>query len=316
MTKSSNNNGRAYEYICTMVFSKEIGKHRKTKVIENTSLLAAKKAWDSLDSESQDDLKKGAMCVVDKIFELEPLMLEGSDELELMIQRDSKGEEGDVRDVLILRSSISWEIGFSLKHNHFAIKHSRLSMSIDFGEKWYGHKCSKTYFDEIKPLFDSLESMKERRMRWNQIPNKEGTVYKPLLNAFMKEIKRASKAYPNMPRKMVEYLLGIFDYYKLICLEDERKTSLYAFNLRGELNKNGERTKRKVTIPVTSFPTRLVQIEYKPGSSTTLEMYMDNGWQFSFRIHNASSIVENSLKFDIQPIGMPVTIIRIDRYWS
>lgn len=43
---------------------------------------------------------------------------------------------------------------------------------------------------------------------------------------------------------------------------------------------------------------------------------MDGGWQFSFRIHNASTIVEPSLKFDIQIIGMPVTILTINSTWD
>lgn len=39
-------------------------------------------------------------------------------------------------------------------------------------------------------------------------------------------------------------------------------------------------------------------------------------WQFSFRIHNASTKVETSLKFDIQIIGMPTTIVSIDCRWK
>ena len=45
------------------------------------------------------------------------------------------------------------------KHNHFAVKHSRLSPSIDFGEKWYGISCSKSYWDAITPIFDYLHDV-------------------------------------------------------------------------------------------------------------------------------------------------------------
>ena len=34
-------------------------------------------------------------------------------------------------------------------------------------------------------------------------------------------------------------------------------------------------------------------------------MVLDAGWQLSFRIHNATSRIERSLKFDIQIIGQP-----------
>ena len=45
-------------------------------------------------------------------------------------------------------------------------------------------------------------------------------------------------------------------------------------------------------------------------------MYLDGGWQFSFRIHNASTLVETSLKFDIQIIKMPDAIISIECPWK
>lgn len=34
------------------------------------------------------------------------------------------------------------------------------------------------------------------------------------------------------------------------------------------------------------------------GSTNAVEMFLDNGWQLSFRIHNASTKVEPSLKFN------------------
>uniref|UniRef100_UPI003007F3A2 HaeIII family restriction endonuclease n=1 Tax=Acinetobacter haemolyticus TaxID=29430 RepID=UPI003007F3A2 len=58
------------------------------------------------------------------------------DVLQLEIVADKAGESGDVRDVLALRSSQNWEIGISAKNNHRAVKHSRLSNDIDFGQKW------------------------------------------------------------------------------------------------------------------------------------------------------------------------------------
>lgn len=87
---------------------------------------------------------------------------DGLDELELKIQSDDKGKEGDVRDVLIIRRGIEWEIGLSVKHNHFAVKHSRLSKNLDFGKKWYGIDCSEQYWKDIKPIFEYLDSENKR----------------------------------------------------------------------------------------------------------------------------------------------------------
>lgn len=43
---------------------------------------------------------------------------------------------------------------------------------------------------------------------------------------------------------------------------------------------------------------------------------MDGGWQFSFRIHNASIKVEPSLKFDVQILGIPTAIMTIECKWQ
>jgi hypothetical protein len=42
---------------------------------------------------------------------------------------------------------------------------------------------------------------------------------------------------------------------------------------------------------------------------------MDNGWAISFRIHNASKLVETSLKFDIQLLGQPANLFYLDVKW-
>ena len=56
------------------------------------------------------------------------------DLLELEIAQDNRGEAGDVRDIIISRVLHKWEIGLSAKNNHSAVKHSRLSDTIDFGK--------------------------------------------------------------------------------------------------------------------------------------------------------------------------------------
>lgn len=43
----------------------------------------------------------------------------------------------------------------------------------------------------------------------------------------------------------------------------------------------------------------IINCDFKKKLSTTLELIMDSVWQISFGIHNASSKVEPSLKFDV-----------------
>lgn len=318
MSEKSNNQGRAYEYAYLNTLHEEISKYRTSKIEKNSSYNAAERAWFTLEESEQDVYKSSALAGTNTILELEPLILDaGDDEVELKIQTDNKGKDGDVRDVLIIRKGIEWEIGLSVKHNHFAVKHSRLSKGLDFGEKWYGIKCSDQYWEDIKPIFDYLGAEKEKGMKWRNLPNKEDDVYVPLLKAFKDEIDRQNEVHgKNIPKLMVEYLLGEFDFYKVIGIDSKQITQVQSYNLRGTLNKEGIERKRSIKLPVASLPTRIVSLEFKPGSKSILELYLDRGWQFSFRIHNAATKVETSLKFDIQIIGMPTTIISIDCKWK
>ena len=132
MSNKSNNQGRAYEFAYLNTLHEEISKYRVSKIEKNSSYHAAEKAWNTLDDSEKEIYKVSALAGTNAILELEPLILDdGDDELELKIQTDDKGKEGDVIDVLIIRKDIEWEIGLNIKHNYFAVKHSRLSKNID-----------------------------------------------------------------------------------------------------------------------------------------------------------------------------------------
>lgn len=317
MSVQSNNQGRAYEYICLLTLNEEINKVRKSEIIKNSAFTAAQNAWNNVDSSFQSILQESAKAAVATIFDMEPMIIEESaDTLTLKIQTDNEGKEGDVRDILISRNDVSWEIGLSIKHNHFAVKHSRIGRNLDFGKKWFGVPCSENYWNNIKPVFDYLAEQISQNKNWNELETKNTDVYIPLLNAFMNEIKESTKQNPSVPQKMVEYLLGEFDFYKVISIDSKRITQIQSYNLHGNLNKSTQTISPKIKIPVVMLPTRIVSFDFKPNSSNTVELYMDGGWQFNFRIHNASTRVEQSLKFDIQIIGMPTTIISINCSWK
>lgn len=314
---NSNDQGRAFEYVCLQVLYQEINKIRPASIEKNSVFFADEHAWSNLNESLKSNLIKSAKAVTDVIFELEPLILEkDKGPIKLRLQFDRKGEEGDVRDIVISRDSIAWEIGLSLKHNHFAVKHSRLAKRLDFGSKWYNQPCSPSYWKVVSSIFDYLELEKNKNTEWKQLPDKEEGVYVPLLQAFMDEVKRSALINPNIPKKMVEYLLGEYDFYKVISVDVKKFTQIESFNIHGTLNKASKKKKPIRIIPVVSLPTRIVAFEFKPNSNNTLELYMDGGWTFSFRIHNASTIVEPSLKFDIQIVGMPTTILTLNCLWK
>ena len=317
MSSKSNDQGRAYEYICLLTLNEEINKIRKAEIEYNSAYQAAEHAWNLVDEAFQSILKQSAKAAVETIFDMEPMIIEESNDiLNLKIQIDAKGEEGDVRDIVISRSDVKWEIGLSIKHNHFAVKHSRLGGRLDFGDRWFGIPCSQEYWNDIKPIFDYLTEQKSQNKKWSELPAKENDVYIPLLNAFKNEILRSNSQNSTVPKKMVEYLLGEFDFYKIISIDSRKITQIQTYNLHGTLNQASRTIKPKIEVPVACLPTRIVSLDFKPESNNTVELYMDGGWQFSFRIHNASTMVEPSLKFDIQIIGMPTAIISINCSWK
>ena len=204
-----------------------------------------------------------------------------------------------------------------MKHNHAALKHSRLSQHIDFGNDWFNVPCSKSYFATIKPIFDRLSKLKATKTAWSALLDKEDDVYIPLLNAFMSELNLLfSEHNTKVTSGIISYLLGSNgkDYYKLIH-HNNHKTTVMPFNVSGTLNQKSNTSDPKIKIPKIKLPTRIIELAYKENSKTTVILTMDNGWAISFRIHNASTIVEPSLKFDIQLIGQPADLFYIDVDW-
>lgn len=132
----------------------------------------------------------------------------------------------------------------------------------------------------------------------------------------MKEVDHAKNSDPTVPKKMVEYLLGKYDFYKVVSLDAYRLAQILSFNLRGTLNQPSKTVTSETLIPVSSLPTSILYMGIDQEHPNTVIMTMDKGWSFSFRIHNAATLVEPSLKFDIQIIGMPTTIITINCMWS
>ncbi|WRD74645.1 HaeIII family restriction endonuclease [Helicobacter pylori] len=310
MSDKSNNQGRAYEYAWCLALEQKLSVFKKVIVDKQNGFNACYKAYENLEKSLQDRYLESAKQGVLLLLDCEPLLSEviGSSQngITLSLQKDKLGEIGDVRDILIYFDRFC--IGLSIKHNHDAIKHSRLSKNLDFGEKWLGVGVSQNYKDTIKPLFERLENAKKEGMLWRDFPNKEQEIYAPLLQAFKKEVLRIDENKKNkVPQKMVEYLLGKYDFYKAILLEREQKTKLEAYHFNNTLNRS-VKNKPKRIIPLSKLPTRMIYFDFKPKSFNTLELVLNEGWSFSLRIHNASSRVEPSLKFDIKLLSIPVSV--------
>ena len=174
-----------------------------------------------------------------------------------------------------------------------ALRYVNVDIKSDFGAEWYNLPCDDSYWNVIKPIFARLQSLKEEKAAWHDMPDKEDSVYLPIVDAFIKEMNRAYKADSSIPARLITYLLGIRGIYEY---------------------KEGENNKATL-IPKADLPTEIISLRFKPDSKSTAELYLNNGWSLSFRILNASTIVEPSLKFDIQFLGVPANIITVNCRW-
>jgi HaeIII restriction endonuclease len=127
------------------------------------------------------------------------------------------------------------------------------------------------------------------------------SVYVPILDAFRKELLRLANQNPvSVAEQLIKYLIG-----NQRVIKGKNKVEIQSYNLHETLNLPFENIKPKAKIQKLKLPNRLIEIVYQENSETTLLVTLNEGWQISFRIHNASSRIEASLKFDINLVSAP-----------
>ena len=280
---SQTDSGKAWEYglaiQCATILNRNVG------FVGNNPRLRSKVAYDRLSVSEQVRINNAAKEAVTFLWANDSRLARAN---RVLMQGDMQGRFGDPRDILIETPDST--IGISAKHRHDALKHPRLSDKIDFGQKWYANACTNLYWETVRPIFADL---RERTGKWRDLTNKEAAYYFPVLSAFIREVNANAD-----PKRMLRYLLGKFDFYKVI--KDNGNIVMQSFNIDGSLLWGK-------TIPL---PSNIIDFALHPGSNTTAILHMDSGWQLSFRIHNASSEIEPSLKFDVRLVGSPEVLVR------
>lgn len=310
--------GKAFEYACLNSLNLKLSSHQKVVLEDTSSLNIARDFYNNENEGTREKMDLAANAATKIILRLEPQIENtlNNTPLYLTIQEDAAGISGDVRDVLCIRRQNQWEIGLSCKHNHSAVKHSRLSPNINFGQAWFGIPCSPQYFEEINSMFDELKELKSKNVLWRDIENKEQRYYVPLLEAFMRELKKLDAENPGViPGRLLSYLLGVNDFYKVITDDKREVTKIQVYNLYGTLNRSAGKVRPQERIPQLVMPQRFFDVNFKPNSYNTIHVVCDGGWTISMRIHNASSKVEPSLKFDVNLLGVPPTLYTHHEPW-
>jgi hypothetical protein len=281
-------NGKAFEWVVAIV-----GAELLNGVAPTTDAARRGKGYfDSLTEKAQNRMSVSARLALEHLISLE--RLQSGSLTSISIQEDEVGQLGDVRDVIF--NFGSREIGISCKNNHSALKHSRLSDSIDFVQKWDLSEsgCSQAYWDQVLPVFQDLREMQTRGVLWNHIPlDQKKRIYWTILDAFASELKRVVELEdPRLSERLITYLIGRQDFYKII--SRPKTVEVYGFNFFGTLGCSRAKP-----------PRAIVGIDNLNGGQYSKTVRFTGGFTVNFRIHNASSRVEPSLKFDIKAISWP-----------
>ena len=283
---SQSDSGKAWEYglarVAANIFSVPLAVSNPRNV--------AQVAYDSLDEQERTRIDNAASEAVVFLRAHDDAL---NDTAGVVMQSDTRGKKGDVRDVIV-KTGKGEEVGISAKHRHKAVKHSRLSPKIDFGSQWYEQACSKEYRRSVAPIWKKLSVARDKGKMWRDMPDKALTIYAPVVRAFMAEVRAAPA------EKLLRYMLGKYDFYKV--MKDNGNVLLQSFNLSGSLGW-GKRL---------SMPRRIIDVEQV--RDTTAVITFDRGWSLSFRIHNAERKVAPTMKFDINLVGTPLQANHIIPY--
>lgn len=285
-------NGKAFEW----AIAQEISNQTKIEIQKDSIFKYATSCFDQLSEKKKNHFKNAAVKAISHVLSKEKF---SKNKYLIQLASDSAGQKGDVRDIII--SDGKHQIGISCKTNHDDLKHSRLSGQLDFIKKWGldVNGCSNEYWDKVKPIFSNLKSLKKSsngKMLFDDIYDKPNTIYWPVLNAFSDELVRVqnSKSITEevLCENLISYLIGNNDFYKIIATANE--VVIQGFNFHNSL-----------AIPKSKYPKQIVGIDKKNGGIYSKNLRFSGGYTINFRIHNASSRVEPSLKFAISAISFP-----------
>ncbi len=96
-----------------------------------------------------------------------------------------------------------------------------------------------------------------------------------------------------------------------------RTTIVQAFSVNGTLGQGaGGRSIPAINIARLAMPAKVLGISFKPDSDNTILVHFDQGWALSMRLHNASSIVERSLKLDVRLLAWPSALVELEQRWD
>ena len=351
-------NGKAFEYSSLIAIYNELSnsgwKSEQLEILEDKNYKNIEQAYQVVENnegafEEDDDeknvwdfeQKKNSYDIAAKVAATYLKMKEPIIKLPeglyavLSAMPDNAGVKGDVRDICFTvytdktKKSVVRELGISCKNNHEAVKHPRITENPDFAKEWTNGKftCSNEFMNKMAEVQKIIENYQAKYKTWSEITEKMDTVYYPIVEAFVKEIRRLGmitdemddnqrKSASEFSKLFFEYMFGNHDFYKFIKDDKAKATIVYPYNMHGSLMKPYGGLKNEQAVSCVTMPEEIVEVRIKPRSKTTLEVYFDQ-WIISMRLHNAdSSIRKTALKFDVQIKAQPKKVMNSVLSWE
>ena len=283
--------GSAFEYALFAALARRI----RVTSLENEALERARKKYEG--SVQRSHLLRCAESAVKYLLSTDQRLVTREPKKLFLNSSWAAQSQHDVRDVVLQGHSAT--IGFSCKVNNQDLRHSRLARELDFVKEWGLDKngASSAYWKGVRPVFDRLHELRERGLDWvDEYPTlatRRRLVLAPVLDAWESEMRRVVNADSSVPERLCRYLLGSKSYWKVV--SGRRAVLVQKFNLEGDMP--GE----KLTMPGS-----ILGISIRDTSSVRERIVTcDEGYAFSFRLHTASSHIENSLKFAVKGLKLP-----------
>lgn len=291
-------NGKGYEWAIARAFSRKLN----VPIRDDQPAAVAKASFGALEPELRARFDLSAEVGIAHVLERENSKITQHTPRQVHLMSDAAGKAGDVRDVVLTSGEVIF--GVSCKSNHRAYKHPRLSGQIDWVSSWgiNSRGASEEYWGVVRPLFEELDRLKiesSGTALFRDLENLHGDFYMPILSAFETELSNQVSQVGSqaVAEAIASYVIGRKDFYKFVTTPRELLIQTYNFNgtLAG---------------PKSMMPSQVLAVDRLEGSQFSMNLRLDRGYVFNFRLHSASSRIEPSLKFDVQAIGLPASEIR------
>lgn len=255
--------------------------------------------YNSITSDEQQAMLDASNAIVNFLIEYEPWIQQKETEITYVGTIRGSNDVSDVRF-----SNIQNSFGVSLKSNHDAVRHPRISPTIDIARQWLGAPTDQQYMDEIRQIIENFFSYCSYNniTRYNQLDkNKlDSILYRPVTESFALMLHRVFTKSQGSEAiaYFLGYLIGNKNFYKAKADFNNREITIEAYDITGALGTKGR----------LKMPSRCHEVLVETGRNgmhNYISITFDQGWQLKMRLHNAERNIQNSLKWDVRFIGTP-----------